>query len=92
LYSCSLYTTESFLLPKKKKKKKKKKFVRWDWYKCLELKKETCDHNKFKICSKELGNEELSEDSIVEKFITTTNSTGKGFIDYIFNRNQKSDV
>ena len=37
-----------------------KKFVRWDSYKCLEQKKEICHHNKFKILSEEIGNEELS--------------------------------
>ena len=37
-----------------------KKFVRWDRYKSLEQKKEICHHNKFKILSEEIGNEELS--------------------------------
>jgi len=35
------------------------------------------DHNKFDILSDELGNGELSEDSIVGKFINTTNSIAK---------------
>jgi hypothetical protein len=48
-----------------------KKFIRWDRYKCLEFKNEIYDHNhnKFEVLSEELGNEELSADSIVEKFI-----------------------
>jgi len=54
-----------------------KKFVRWDRYKYLELKKEISHHNYFEILSEELGNEELSADSIVEKFINTTNSIAK---------------
>jgi len=61
-----------FLLPKKKKN-----FVRWDRYKCLELKKEICDHNKFEIHNEELGNEELSIDCVIEKFINTINSIVK---------------
>ena len=60
---------ESFLLPKK--------FVRWDRYKCLDLRNEICDHNKFEILSKELGNKELSIDCVIEKFINTTNSIVK---------------
>ena len=72
---------------------KKKKFVsRWDWYKCLELKKEICDHHKFDILREELGNGELSADSIVEKFINSSNSITKDFIDYIVDRNQKNDA
>ena len=51
---------------------KKKKFVKCDRYKCFELKKKVIyDHNKFDILSEELGNKELSADSIVEKFIYT---------------------
>jgi len=46
-------------------------------YKCLELKNEIYDHNKFEILCEELGNEEFSADSIVEKFINTTNSNAK---------------
>ena len=64
-------TDESFLLPKKKK------LFNRIGIKCLELKKEIRDHNKFEILSEELGNEELSEESIVEKFISTTNSITK---------------
>ena len=55
----------------------KKKFVRWDRYKCLEQKKEICHHNKFEILSKEIGNEELSIDCGIEKFINITNSIAK---------------
>jgi hypothetical protein len=51
-----------------------KKFVRWDRYKCLKLKKEICDQNKFEIFSEELGNGELYTDSIVELLINTSNS------------------
>ena len=46
-------------------------------YKCLELKKEICDHNKFEILSEELENEELSVGCIIEKFINATNSIAK---------------
>jgi len=61
---------ESFLLSKN--------FVRWDRYKCLELKNEICHHpNKLEILSEELRNEEHSEDTIIEKFINTTNSIAK---------------
>ena len=84
VYCKKITTDESFLLSKK--------FVSWDRYKCLEQKKEICYHNKFEILSEEIGNEELSIDCVIEKFINTTNSIAKGFIDYIFNRNQKSDV
>jgi hypothetical protein len=42
----------------------KKKCVVWDWYKCLEIKKEICDQNKFDIFSEKLGNGELSADCI----------------------------
>jgi len=52
----------------------KKKFVRWDRYKCLEQKKEICHHNKFEILSEEIGNEKLSINCVIEKFINTTNS------------------
>ena len=69
VYCKKTTTDESFLLSNKKKK-----FVRWDRYKCLELKKEIWDHNKFEILSEELGNKVLSADSIVEKFINITNS------------------
>ena len=69
VYCKKTTTDESFLLPKK--------IIRWDRYKSLELKKEICDHNKFEILSEELGNEELSVDSIVEKALTTTNSIAK---------------
>ena len=70
VYCKKTTTDESFLLPKK--------FVRWDRYKCLELKNEICDHNKFDILSEEISsNDELSTDSIVEKFISTTNSIAK---------------
>jgi len=62
-------TDESFLF--------QKKFVMWERYKCLELKKEICNHNKFEILSEQLGNGELSADSIVEKFFNTTNSIAK---------------
>jgi len=42
---------------------------------------------------KKLENEELSIDCVIEKFINTTNSIAKEFIDYFFfNRNQKIDV
>jgi hypothetical protein len=44
---------------------------------CLELKKEICHHNKFEILSEEIGNEELSANGIVEKFIDITNSITK---------------
>ena len=54
-----------------------KEFVRWDRYKCLEQKKEICHHNKFDILSEEIGNEELSIDCVIEKFINTTNSIAK---------------
>jgi len=55
-----------------------KNFVRWDRYKCLELKNEICHHpNKLEILSEELRNEEHSEDTIIEKFINTTNSIAK---------------
>jgi len=54
-----------------------KKFVRWDRNKCLEQKKEICHHNKFEILSEEIGNEELSIDCVIEKFINTTNSIAK---------------
>jgi len=50
VYSKKTTIDESFLLPKK--------FVRWDRNKCLELKKEICDYNKFENLSEELGNEE----------------------------------
>jgi len=33
------------------------------------MKKEICDYNKFENLSEELGNEELSADSIIEKYI-----------------------
>jgi len=67
---CKKFTTdESFLLPRK--------FVRWDRYKCLEQKKEICHHNKFEILSKEIGNEELSIDCIIEKLINASNSITK---------------
>ena len=69
VYSKKATTDESFLLPKK--------FVRWDRHKCLELKKEICHHNKFKIHSEEIGNKELSIDCVIEKFINTTNSIAK---------------
>jgi len=36
--------------------------------------------------------EKLSADSIIEKFIITTNSIAKGFINYIVNRNQKKTM
>ena len=65
VYCKKITTDESFLLPKKK-------FVRWDRYKCLEHKKEICHHNKFEILSEEIGNEELSIDCVIEKFINTT--------------------
>ena len=52
-------------------------FVRYDKYKCLEVKNKICDHNKFDIFCEELGNEELSVSCIVEKFINTTNSIAK---------------
>jgi len=81
---CKKFTTdESFLLPRK--------FVRWDRYKCLEQKKEICHHNKFEILSKEIGNEELSIDCIIEKLINASNSITKDWSITIFNRNQKSD-
>jgi len=38
------------------------------------------------IQSEELGNGDLSSDSITEKFINATNSIAKDFTDYIFNR------
>ena len=43
----------------------KKKIVRWDRYKCLELKKEICDHNKFNILIEKLGNGELNLITVV---------------------------
>ena len=52
-------------------------FVRYDKYKCLEVKNKICDHNKFDILNEELGNGEFSVDSIVENFINTTNSVTK---------------
>ena len=62
VYYKKIIIDESFLLPKKKKKK----FIIWDRYKCLEPIKEICDHNKFEILIKELGNEEHSQaDSII---------------------------
>ena len=36
-------------------------------------------HNKFEILNEELGNEELSADGMVEKFINTINSITKDF-------------
>jgi len=69
VYCKKITTDESFLLPKK--------FVRWDKYKCLEQKKEICHHSKFEILSEEIGNEELSIDCVIEKFINTTNSIAK---------------
>jgi len=51
-----------------------KKIFKWDRYKCFELKKEMCHHNKFEILNEKLGNEELSIDYVIEKFINTTNS------------------
>jgi len=51
-----------------------------------------CDHNKFEILREEFGNGELSTDSIDKKFIITTNSIVKDFIDYIVNRNKKINV
>jgi len=33
-----------------------------------------CHHNKFEILNEKLGNEELSIDYVIEKFINTTNS------------------
>jgi hypothetical protein len=41
VYCKKTTTEESFLLPKK--------FVRWNRYKCLELKNEICHHNKFEV-------------------------------------------
>jgi len=69
VYCKKTTTNESFLLPKI--------FVRWDRYKCHELKKDICHHNKFEILSEELGNEEFSIDCVIEKFINTTNSISK---------------
>ena len=51
-----------------------KKIFKWDRYKCFELKKEMCHRNKFEILNEKLGNEELSIDYVIEKFINTTNS------------------
>ena len=50
-------TDESFLF--------QKKFVMWERYKCLELKKEICDHNKFNILIEKLGNGELNLITVV---------------------------
>jgi len=69
VYCKKITTDESFLLPKK--------FVRWDRRKCLEQKKKICHHNKFEILSEEIGNEELSIDCIIEKFINPINSIAK---------------
>jgi len=69
VYCKKITTDESFLLSKK--------FVSWDRYKCLEQKKEICYHNKFEILSEEIGNEELSIDCVIEKFINITNSIAK---------------
>jgi len=41
-----------------------KKFIKKNRFKCLELKKEICDPNKFDILSEELINGELSADNI----------------------------
>jgi len=67
------------ILKKKKKKKKKKiKFVRWDRYKCLELKKEIFDHNKFEIQSKEFRKCRNFQLIVkLKKFINSTNSIAK---------------
>jgi len=46
----------------------------------LNLKKKICHHNKFKILSEEIGNEELSIDCVIEKFINTTNSITKDLL------------
>ena len=72
--------------------KKKKFFYDRIGKNILNKRKKYVNHNKFEILSEEVGNEEFSIDCIIEKFINTTNSIAKGFIDYIFNRNQKSDV
>ena len=69
VYCKKITTDESFLLAKK--------FVRWDRYKCLEQKKEVCHYNKFEILNEEKGNEELSIDCVIEKFINATNSIAK---------------
>jgi hypothetical protein len=58
----------------------KKKIVRWDKYKCLKLKKEICDHNNFDNLSEKFGNDELSTNSIVEKFINTNISIAKNLL------------
>ncbi|KAG4087307.1 hypothetical protein H8356DRAFT_1350713 [Neocallimastix lanati (nom. inval.)] len=39
--------------------------LKWDRYKCLELKKEICDHNKFNILIEKLGNGELNLITVV---------------------------
>ena len=69
VYCKKTTTDKSFLLPKK--------FVKWDRYKCLLLQKEICQYNKFEILCEELGNEELSVDCVIEKFINITNSIAK---------------
>ena len=79
-------TSESFLLPKKKF------FFRWDRYKYLELKNEICHYNKFEVLSKELGNEELSKDCVIEKFINTNNSIAKDLSIISSAEIRKSDI
>jgi len=66
-----------------------KKFVRWDRYIYLKLKNEICHHNKFEVLREELGNEELSVDCIIEKFINTTNFIAKDLLITSINKNQE---
>jgi len=62
----------------KKKKKKKKKLLGGIDIKYFELKKENfMIPINFDNLSEELGNEEISVDSIVEKFINTIHSINK---------------
>jgi len=43
----------------------------------LNKRKKICYHNKFEILCEEIGNEELSINCVIEKFINTTNSIAK---------------